>query len=319
MFKKVIFIIFILFIIYFCKPKLNENFTSKNEFFIGPSVKSKKNFPIKNSFFFNDNLDLIVDKSNWLNNRKTDEKFDIKIRNGKCIIERNDKKIGWNFVLRIGINNVINLKENYIPIFFINLDKDKNRLKLFESNMKPIFGEKNLNRISGVIHNIGKVGCRLAHIDANIAGINSGYPYYLICEDDILPLLDRKSIKKFIYDSIEYNPDLVLFEQGINLEKRVKMSPTENKNLFRITANGNNAGCYLCKREFGIKLIKLWMKYQNQHIDISWQRLWKDNKIYFHKPQLFIQNEGYSNQSDVNWRQKNKPFDWSFWKKFNNN
>lgn len=203
-----------------------------------------------------------------------------------------------------------------VPVFVINLEKDKDRMDLFRKNIYPIF-KNNVSRIEGVKHKIGMIGCRLAHTKANISAINKGHPYYIICEDDILPLLDKGEINQFIKNIIKEDPDLVLFEQGINLEKRIKMRKTNNKNLYRLFGNGNNAGAYLCKREFGIKLIDHWTKNPNKHIDISWRDLWPSHKVYFHRPQLFIQNEGYSNQSNINWRDKTTPFDWKLWEEKN--
>ena len=80
-----------------------------------------------------------------------------------------------------------------VPVFVINLEKDKDRMDLFRKNIYPIF-KNNVSRIEGVKHKIGMIGCRLAHTKANISAINKGHPYYIICEDDILPLLDKGEI-----------------------------------------------------------------------------------------------------------------------------
>lgn len=225
------------------------------------------------------------------------------------------------FLMIIFIFNAKTLIEKFseshdIPVFVINLDKDKDRMQLFKKNIYPIFNNK-ISRIEGVAHKIGMVGCRLAHSKANLTAINQGHPYYIICEDDILPLLDKGKINKYIKNIIKEEPDLVLFEQGINLEKKIKMKKTNNQNLYRLLGNGNNAGAYLCKRDFGIKLLDHWKNNPNKHIDISWRDLWQSHKVYFHRPQLFIQNEGQSNQTDVNWRDKTIPFNWKLWEEKN--
>ena len=152
-------------------------------------------------------------------------------------------------------------------------------------------------------------GCRLAHIKANIFAINQGFDYYIVCEDDIKPLANKTKILDYINKSINYNPDLVLFEQSDGLENNIQLLK-ENEHLYRILSGGNAAGCYLCNRNFGIKLVKHWINQWGRHLDHSWQDLWKSNYVYFHRPQLFNQKEGESNQDDVDYRNEIRPFDW---------
>jgi len=85
--------------------------------------------------------------------------------------------------------------------------------------------------------------------------------------------------------------------------------------MYRIYSGGNNAGIYLCSKHFGIKLIKHWINSPGRHIDHSWQELWKSNNVFFHRPQLFHQIEGYSNQNDVVYRETTIPFDWNLYEK----
>ena len=95
--------------------------------------------------------------------------------------------------------------------------------------------------------------------------------------------------------TISHNPDMVLFEQGQHLEKRIELSKI-TENMYRIYGGGNNAGFYLCSKNFGIKLIKHWIKIPFQHIDQTWKSLWKSNNIYFNRPQLFHQKENKKNK-----------------------
>lgn len=201
-----------------------------------------------------------------------------------------------------------------IPVYFINLDKDTDRLQHIQRVLSDIFLPEQIHRISGVVHTEGKHGCRLAHIRAHTQAISHGHPYYLICEDDLTPLTsDSKEIVRFIQDSISARPSLVLFEQAEGIESRVRMHASDGRpHLYRILGGGQGTGCYLCSRQFGIQLIELWTRVTKRHIDYSWQQLWESNDVYFHRPQLFIQRAGNSNQNDVGWRAAQRPFDWDY-------
>jgi len=203
-----------------------------------------------------------------------------------------------------------------IPIFYINLKKDKERLTSIKNTLSNIFDSNYIYRIEGVQHKLGLEGCRLAHIKANKEAIKKGYDYYIIAEDDIKQLVNKKKIIKHIYNSILFNPDLVLFEQGEKLETKIKLQKKTN-NMYRIFSGGNAAGIYLCSLNFGKKLVNHWENNKFIHIDHSWQELWKTNNVYFYRPQLFNQKEGKSNQSDVNYRNETKPFDWELYYKIN--
>jgi hypothetical protein len=196
-----------------------------------------------------------------------------------------------------------------IPIFFINLDKDTQRKENITALWTPI--SEHVHRIPGVSHSLGLEGCRLAHINANIEAVNSGHKYYIISEDDLLKLQPDSDIKHYIQNVITTKPelDLVLFEQGQNLESRMALQKI-NENLYQIFSGGNNTGCYLCSHNFGLQLIKFWLVQPEMDIDQTWQKLWPSNKIYFHRPQLFHQSAGWSNQNDIGYRDETRPFNW---------
>ena len=196
-----------------------------------------------------------------------------------------------------------------IHVFYINLDKDKDRLSKLEPELQKIFKKENIHRIPGVVHKIGLEGCRLAHIKANEIAINHNLEYYIIMEDDVKSLVNHNIVLEYINNSLNnIDIDLLLLEQGQNLEERIEMD-RKNDNLYRIYGSGNNAGAYLCKRSFGKKLVEHWKNRENIHCDQSWQELWKENNVYFHRPQLFNQRAGESNQNDVDYREEVKPFD----------
>jgi GR25 family glycosyltransferase involved in LPS biosynthesis len=311
----------------------NINIINNDIIIIGSSNNNLKKFNISSDF---KNNTYIIDQNNLFgslaqapdflrNNKFENYIFEVKIKNGICKVKRIDSNSGWNLHLiiyaELNINNINNnsiYDINNIPIFFINLEKDTARLEHMQNMLSKIFDKKNIYRINGVQNKLGLEGCRLAHINANITAINYRFPYYLIVEEDIQPLLDTNQILDYIKNSTNVNPDLVLFEQGQDLEKKIKLElNNQNKNLYRIYSGGNNTGCYMCNRNFGIKLVEHWTKFPNEHIDGTWQILWKDNDVYFHRPQLFHQKEGPSNQSDIDYRETIKPFDWKLYENIN--
>lgn len=276
---------------------------------IGSSDQNTKTICVDINF---ENSVYIINKYNWICDDKYNDTFEITINDGVCVCRRTDSNTGWGMNLLINANIIFHSNTKSIPVFFINLDKDIERLQFIKNILYKIFDNNNIYRIEGVKHEIGLEGCRLAHINAHICAINKGSEYYIIAEDDIQPLVDNSEIMNYINKAILFDPDLVLLEQGQHLEKTITLDKT-NENMYRIYGGGNNAGCYLCSKEFGIKLIKHWINTYGQHIDHSWQKLWKLNNVFFHRPQLFHQNEGYSNQNDVDYRETTIPFNWELY------
>lgn len=280
---------------------------------IGPSTKNIKEIKVS--------LDYIdktykINKTNWLTSDHHNDTFEVTINRGKCTVKRTDSDGWWamNLIIFAEVS-----KEEYnkeIPIMFINLEKDKDRLKHITNILTKIFDEKNIHKIDGVTHKFGMEGCRMAHIDANIYGINQRCPYYLVAEDDIQPLVDEKEIVPYIENAIKTNPDLILLEQGQNLEINIKLDKV-SENLYRAYSGGQATGIYMTSRTFGLKLISKWIDAVGRHIDMSWQDIWYLNNVYFHKPQLFHQKEGESNQHNVDYREAARPFDWAWYEKYN--
>lgn len=282
---------------------------------IGSSNENIKTINVDKNF---ENSVYIINKTNWICDDNYNDTFEITINDGICICKRIDSTGGWDMNLLINATMIFySNKPESIPIFFINLDKDKERLKFIQDILYKIFDNNNIYRVEGVKHEIGLEGCRLAHINAHISAINKGFDYYIIVEDDIQPLLDKREILNYIDNAIAFKPDLVLFEQGQNLEKNIILEK-KNENIYRIYGGGNNTGCYLCSKNFGFKLIKHWLNHSGLHIDQSWQYLWKSNNVFFHRPQLFHQKEGYSNQNDVAYRENIIPFNWELYETFQN-
>ena len=280
---------------------------------IGQSTKNTKELDIS--------LDYVdktykINKTNWLTSDIHNDTFEVTINRGKCTVKRTDSGGWWEMKLIIFAEVSKESDNKEIPIMFINLEKDKDRLDHITNTLSGIFDITNIHRIEGVKHKFGMEGCRLAHIEANIYGINQRYSYYLVAEDDIQPLVDETEIMPFIENAISEKPDLVLFEQGQNLEINIKLDKV-TENLYRAYYGGQATGIYMVSRNFGLQLITQWINSPGRHIDFSWQDIWHLNNVYFHKPQLFHQKEGDSNQNNVDYREAARPFDWSWFEKYN--
>lgn len=282
---------------------------------IGKSKTNNKELNVSLDFV---NNTYKINKTNWLKPEKYKDQFEVTIQDGKCSVKRIDEDIGWGVFLIILAEVSCPMKEecDKMQVMFINLEKDKDRLIHITDTLSGIFGNSNIHRIEGVKHELGLEGCREAHINANIYGINQRLPYYLVSEDDVQPLVEIEDIVPYIEQSTYEKPDLVLFEQGQNLEINIKLNKV-NENMFRIFGGGNNTGIYMTSRKFGLQLIQHWSQSIGKHVDHSWQELWVHNNVFFHKPQLFHQKEGESNQNDVDYRDAVKPFDWPWYEKYN--
>jgi hypothetical protein len=289
---------------------------------IGQSITNIKELDISLDYIDNTYK---INKTNWLSSDNHNDTFEVTINNGKCKVKRTDTDGWWgmNLIIFAEVSKEADIKatqddvdETNIPIMFINLEKDTDRLEHITNTLSGIFDISNIHKIEGVKHKIGMEGCRLAHIDANIYGINQRCPYYLVAEDDIQPLVDETEILPYIENAISENPDLVLFEQAGDLEINIKLNKVTN-NLYRAYSGGQGAGLYLTSRKFGLQLVQQWISCPGRHIDFSWQDIWYLNNVYFHKPQLFHQKEGESNQHNVDYREASRPFDWNWYEKYN--
>ena len=264
-----------------------------------------------------ENATYIIDKSNWVGEDTYPDTFEVVIQNGKCSVRRIDKNdYHW------GMNLIINAKKKYTtdnliqtPILFINMKKNVDRLNKMQEMLYNLFDADYVHKIDGVKHHNGRDGCRLAHINAHIHAVNQGYDYYIIAEDDIQPLAEKEELQKYITDAIQNKPDLVLLETLSNYERKINLQKHTN-NLYRLYGNTFGAACYLCKKEFGLKLINHWLTSQtNTHIDLLWQSLWKTNNVYFHRPQLFRQIGDYSDTGEIRYRNTQQPFNWELYDK----
>ena len=234
---------------------------------IGYSEKNNKLVAVNQNFV---DKTYNINKYNYVNDDSYNDCFTVVITDGFLTCIRSDVDSGWgmNLVIRADIMIEYSIYKS-IPLFTIN-------------------DTCNINIIFKQIYNICDVankGDKLYYINAHIKAINMGCNYYVIADDNIVCINDE-DIYAFINNTLTFCPDLVLFDYDHQKEKNTKELYKCTENMYRIY-NGIYSGCYLCSREFGITLIKHWLKSQENSINNSWYDLWKANKVFCHKPQLF--------------------------------
>ena len=200
------------------------------------------------------------------------------------------------------------------PSFYINLDQDVENRRKIETFVKPYLPA--LDRVSGVLHEIGREGCRLAHINAQKAGLQATSPgqYYIILEDDAIPNVSRTNFRHYIERCAQTGADLIL----LNVQNRPEttiLRPTQSREFYRIFGGTGSGLAYMVRHEFGKKLIRLWEKHPFKHIDWIWHELFPTHQVLLHRPLLFLHAQGESKTGDTVWRDANdvvvQDFDWS--------
>jgi len=210
-----------------------------------------------------------------------------------------------------------------LPVFYINLDRDTKNKNLIEQSLKPMF--PNLKRSPGILHSVGREGCRLAHIRANQTGVKATKPgeYYIILEDDAnlngKAKVTQQQALDAIKQSAETKADMILLNiQNFPYDVKMVGAPKNIKppgKFYRLLGGVGSGLAYMVKHEFGKKLIEHWKKRPMDHIDLTWHELWPSNLVLVHKPLLFLSRAGPSTTGDVLWRNSSDPeiddFQWN--------
>lgn len=138
-------------------------------------------------------------------------------------------------------------------LYYINLDKRKDRLEHLEKNVLPFIHipAESLQRVSAVDHtqfeHISQrgAGCSLSHINIWKDAINNGYKKIIIMEDDFELIGDKNKIN-IVLDNLK-NIKFSICNLGYN-----NLSPlrqTKNKGFYRCN-NIQTTSCYVADVEF---------------------------------------------------------------------
>ena len=195
----------------------------------------------------------------------------------------------------------------YSNLYYINLEKRKDRKKHIEEQLKKIDYPKNkINRIDAINNKDGLTGCGLSHIKALKEGLNQNDEYIIILEDDFEWIHNKEKTLDILKNAVN-NKDwnVILLSCNGNSKKYNKYL---NKVIDCQTASG-----YIIKKSYIPILLKLWkeninirLKYNinknnsykqyNSHntaLDICWKKL-QNNNWFLTNPILGKQMKSYS-------------------------
>lgn len=202
------------------------------------------------------------------------------------------------------VDNAINKHIGHI--YYINLDKRKDRKKEFEYEMiKMEIDRGRVTRVSGVLdEDNGHKGCCASHIAALEAAIKNGYKNVLICEDDFAFRRDYNSTNMLInkaFEDLRNDYDVIMLVlnpckteiEGYSCMKRVKCAATAagyivNKRYYEKLLNLYKK----CHRKMKKKLKK--SKDEFWAHDQKWKSLQKNDKWYTIVPKIGRIRHGYS-------------------------
>lgn len=198
-----------------------------------------------------------------------------------------------------------NFKNNEYNIFYINLDKRKDRKKSIENELNKVknnINNVNIKRIKAVEDKKnGEIGCGKSHIKSLILAKKMNLEYVIIAEDDII--IKDELIKKS-FDLIEkiQNWDVIILSGHGEKEKL--------NNMYSKAKKIQTTGLYVINKKYYDKLINNFnesiinmdnLRNNNQDIngpkwaiDQNWKKLQKKDNWYILNNNLGYQKENYS-------------------------
>jgi len=205
--------------------------------------------------------------------------------------------------------------ENIDKIYYINMDKRKDRKYEIESELKSLnVPWHKVQRIPGVISTIGALGCSKAHLNALKDCRDNNYSNCLILEDDFMFKQERQEIfnqlNKFWNLNIVW--DVVLFSSNT-----IQQEATYVDFLLRLKEAQTTAG-YMVNANFlpqlienvekGIALLESDNNNMSFCIDQYWKLLQPNNNWFTFFPVMAHQRDGYSDieKKTVSYADKNE-------------
>ena len=212
-------------------------------------------------------------------------------------------------------NNLVenfNMDKNdfqYPNLYYINLEKRKDRKKHIEEQLKKIDYPKNkINRIDAVYMPGNRTGCSLSHNKALEEGLKQDDEYIIVLEDDFEWIHNKEKTLNVLKNAVNTKDWNVILLDCRGNNKIIK----HNNYLNKINSCHSRSG-YIIKKKYIPILLKLWkdtvnirIKYNisktksykkyNDHNtagDQSWKKLHHD-KWFLTNPILGKQIESYS-------------------------
>lgn len=220
-----------------------------------------------------------------------------------------------SFVLVIAITQVCHydkksekqeINKNVESIYYINLEKRKDRKEEFLNNFHPN-DESKITRIRGHYYpENGAVGCLMSHITALNNALNDNNDNILICEDDFV-IKDMNYCNKMLelfFDNIENNKwDVIMLGENTYDSKDTGIETGNHEKIIKILGSQTTSG-YLIKKKYIPRLLKIYEndmnkyvktgKWGNYYVDQSWKVLQKTDNWYSFCPPVGIQSGSLS-------------------------
>jgi len=192
-----------------------------------------------------------------------------------------------------------NFLKDFDMIYFINLEKRKDRLESILKEVKKIDpkGVKT-TRIEAIKNDNGAIGCGLSHIKTLKEAQKKGYKKILILEDDFIFCKPLSVIEKSIESLFKIDFNICLLSGNIKSCKRFE------DNIFE-ALDVQTTSSYIIESKFyqtlidnfekSVDIMKKEYKYGQAEIDVSWKKLQGEGKkFYIFNPKLGKQMTSYS-------------------------
>lgn len=186
-------------------------------------------------------------------------------------------------------------------VFYINLDRRKDRRAHIESVLRKLGLFAMAQRIPGVVHKEISAGCTIAHLNALKLAKQRGWKNTLILEDDFLPEMEPLEFRKRLMTFAQRygdSYDVAMLAHAINKSEpqddivvRIKDAQTSSAYIINERAYDRLIALF---EEAIPKLIKSG-EHWNWVIDQVWKRIQPDMQWYGFVPRLGRQMPSWSN------------------------
>ena len=189
-------------------------------------------------------------------------------------------------------------------IYYINLEKRKDRNQEFLDNF-PEVDQSKIHRVKAHYYpENGAVGCLMSHITALSMALNDEGENILICEDDFL-IKDMAYCNKMLnlfMDKIK-TWDVIMLGQNTIESEDTGIETPEKEKIIKIL-NSQTASGYIIKRSYIPTLLEIYAEDMTEYVrtnewgnyftDQSWKVLQPVDNWYSFSPSVGVQRPSYS-------------------------
>jgi len=207
----------------------------------------------------------------------------------------------------------IKIKKYIDHIFYINLEKRKDRREHIENLLKDHYLFDISERYIAIeTPDSGIIGCSQSHLNVLKLAKERGYKNVLILEDDFTFLVTKQELEskiKYLFENYS-NYDVCMLSHIIQKsceipeDERETLRDSSQEQVLRKVLNGQTASGYLVNSKFLDRLICLYewscplLETTNHHWlyanDMVWKGLQPENRWYYFIPSLGKQIDSYS-------------------------